>query len=122
VYQATFLVLARKPGSVRGETLPQWLNGVVRRIAKKHRAANAKWYSRLLPGAKLDRDASISPLAAMIGQEDRKAIEEEINRLKEKDQLAIRLWLEEKSDPEIAAALGCSPEAAKQRYLRARHR
>src|SRR3954449_6289483 len=42
-FQATFLVLARKAGSVRRpDALPAWLFGVARRVALKARASDAR--------------------------------------------------------------------------------
>src|SRR5262245_57071869 len=42
-FQATFLVLAKKAGSIReGESLPSWLYGVARRIAVRLRQATAR--------------------------------------------------------------------------------
>ena len=46
-FQATFLVLARKAGSVRpGSMLPNWLYGVAHQVAIKARALNGRRRSR----------------------------------------------------------------------------
>ncbi len=54
-FQATFLVLARKAGTVRpGSMLPNWLYGVAHQVAIKARAINAR---RRLPREAGDRHA-----------------------------------------------------------------
>src|SRR3954470_12542740 len=50
--QGTFLVLARRAGEVEGESLPKWLCGVARKLAKKLRSMNARWYARAKIGAR----------------------------------------------------------------------
>src|SRR5437879_548667 len=46
-FQATFLVLCRKAGSIRsGEALPNWLFGVARRLANRMKAASSRRQAR----------------------------------------------------------------------------
>ena len=51
-FQATFLVLARRAGSIRdADRLGPWLHGVARRVATRSRALSARRRSRERPGA-----------------------------------------------------------------------
>ena len=81
-FQATFLVLARKAGSIRdADRLGPWLHGVARRVATRSRALSARRRSRERPGVE---DQAIEPPDALEGFEHRAAIDEELARLPEK--------------------------------------
>ena len=52
-FQATFLVLARRAGSIRdGDRLGPWLHGVARRVATRSRALAARRNARERPGGR----------------------------------------------------------------------
>jgi HlyD family secretion protein len=80
-FQATFLVLVRRAGSVRvGDSLGRWLYGVSRRVAAKARARSSRARIRTTPlevePAAPDTPADQSGLLA--------ALDDEVSRLPEK--------------------------------------
>ena len=118
-FQATFLVLARRAGSVRVDgSLGRWLHGVaskvaararldgLRRPAREARAATAGPSSR---APDLERDELLA------------ALDEELGRLPEKYRSPVVLChLEGLTYAGAAEQLGCPPGAIKGRLARAR--
>src|SRR5262249_54637634 len=88
-FQATFLVLARKAGSVgQPDRLANWLYGVALRVAQKARAAAAQRHARQqqvtdMPAAEPSREADWNDL--------RQVLDEEVQRLPEKFRLPVLL-------------------------------
>jgi RNA polymerase sigma factor (sigma-70 family) len=105
-FQATFLVLARKAGSIRkGEAVGSWLYGVARRLALKAQVRAARQQDR-------DRSAcgrqSPGPASELALRELQTILDEEVSRLPEKFRAPFVLCcLEGKSKPEAARDLGC---------------
>jgi RNA polymerase sigma factor (sigma-70 family) len=121
-FQATFLVLVRRPGSIRGgECLASWLFGVALRVARKARAEAA-------------RRRSHEQRAAVSHTEDRRttppeggsdaahpAIDEEIRRLPEKYRAPVVLcFLEGLTQERAAERLGWPSGTVRGRLARAR--
>jgi RNA polymerase sigma factor (sigma-70 family) len=80
VYQATFVVLARKAaGSDWSESIAGWLHAVATRLARKARCQAAR---RPIPAA--SSADSANPLDAMTGRELLAALDEELAALPEK--------------------------------------
>jgi RNA polymerase sigma factor (sigma-70 family) len=81
-FQATFLVLARKAGSLwRQELLGSWLYGVAHRVAARARVEAAK---RLNREARAETHTVPDPAAELSARELCAALEEEMSRLPEK--------------------------------------
>src|SRR5262245_1877265 len=79
VFQATFLVLARKAGSVRrAASLGSWLHGVARRLAV--RADRRRAAQPLTPDA-AERPALADPAADLSWREFLDVLDEELDRL-----------------------------------------
>ncbi len=121
-FQATFLVLARKAGSVRnGDSLAPWLHRVARRVSTRAGLANARRKDReplSSAGEPIDRDSSrvLHPI-------DRAAIHEEIDRLAENDRKVLVLCdLQGLSHAEAARRLRWPVGTVKGRLSRARDR
>jgi RNA polymerase sigma factor (sigma-70 family) len=117
VYQATFLVLARKAGKLRRRTgLGNWLRGVAYRLALKARTSAARRRSlerRAAEMAKLPMESGLAELQAIL--------DEELQRLSEKYRSAFVLCcLETKSRLEAARELGISEGTLASRLDRAR--
>jgi RNA polymerase sigma factor (sigma-70 family) len=119
VFQATFLVLARKAGSVRKqESLACWLYGVAFRLAQKVRGKNRR--RRITPGEALDQ-VPARPMDDLTWRELRQVLHEELGRLPEKNRLPILLChLEGRTQDEAARALGWSLGRLRGRLLRGR--
>src|SRR5262245_42486864 len=101
-FQAAFLVLARKAGTIHlNESLGPWLYVVACRVAQKHRATIMR--RRELPIAEL-------PTAAPVLPDDlRGVLDEELGRLPEKFRSPMVLcYLQGKTNTEAAEELGCS--------------
>ncbi len=117
-FQATFLVLARKAGSLtRPGLLGNWLYGVARRSALRARAMNAKRRAResqaAQPEAPADRD---EPWADLLPLLDR-----ELARLPEKYRAAVVLCeLQGRSRAEAAGLLGIPEGTLSSRLATAR--
>ncbi len=119
-FQATFLVLARKAGSIcKPQRLANWLYGVAYRTALRAKCATAKRQAR-------ERQVVSMPSAAREEStlDDLKLLlDEELSRLPEKYRLPIVLCsLEGKTNEEAARLLGCPRETVATRLARARER
>jgi RNA polymerase sigma factor (sigma-70 family) len=119
VFQATFLVLARKAASVRKPaSLACWLHGVALCLARKVRGRNSR--PRTNAGAALDR-VPARPMEDLTWRELRQVLHEELGRLPEKNRLPILLChLEGRTQDEAARALGWSLGRLRGRLLRGR--
>jgi RNA polymerase sigma-70 factor (ECF subfamily) len=118
-FQATFLVLARKAGSIgQPERLGNWLYGVATRIALKARASAARRRERQepltdLPARQADKGADREDL--------RRVLDDELCRLPDKFRAPLVLcYLDGKSREEAAAHLGWSVGAVKGMLERGR--
>ena len=118
-FQATFLVLARKAGSIdQPERLGNWLYGVASRVAQKARAETARRRARQqqvtdMPAAEPGHEADWDDL--------RQVLDEEVERLPDKFRLPILLChLQGKTREEAAQQLGWSPGAVKGMLERGR--
>lgn len=120
-FQAVFLILARKAGSIaRAEVVSAWLHRVAIRAAMKVRASRA---SVLLRGG-----ADVNQLPSPCPQEYERAelshvLDEEIGRLPVRYRTAFMLCcLEGKTGEEAARVLECPPGTVSSRLTRARER
>src|SRR5207244_3435932 len=120
-FQATFLVLARKAGSVRkADSMASWLHGVARRVAIRARAeaARRRVYERrsaVLKAADLKSQGG-SP-------EGWAELHQAIARLPERYREPVVLYyLEGLSTEEAALRLGCPHGTILSRLSRARER
>jgi RNA polymerase sigma factor (sigma-70 family) len=118
-FQATFLVLARKAGSVgQPDRLANWLYGVALRVARKARSAVARRHDRQqpvtdIPAAASGRGADWIDL--------RQVLDDELRCLPEKFRLPILLcYLEGRTREEAARQLGWSAGAVKGMLERGR--
>jgi RNA polymerase sigma-70 factor (ECF subfamily) len=118
-FQATFLVLARKAGSIRDPgLLGNWLYGVASRIARKARAGVSKRQMhekqvRVLPSLQAPATAERSDVGPVL--------DEELARLPEKYRAALVLcYLEGRTNEEAARLLRWPTGTVKGRLARAR--
>jgi RNA polymerase sigma factor (sigma-70 family) len=114
-FQATFLVLCRKAGSISNrEALPGWLHQVAFRIAKRARP-------RRLAQTGIDLERVPAPLSDEIEADTRRMLHEEIASLPAKYRLPIVCcYLEGKTLGEVAAELGWPKGTVAGRLSRAR--
>jgi RNA polymerase sigma factor (sigma-70 family) len=119
-FQATFLVLARRSGSIRKrEALAQWLHGVAYRTSMeaKRKAARRRNHETHL------RTEAPRPTSSPTWDDVQTVLDEEIERLPEAFRSAFVLCvLQGKSGPEAAAELGIKEGTVATRLLRARRR
>jgi RNA polymerase sigma factor (sigma-70 family) len=118
-FQATFLILARRPGSVRGrDCLGGWLYGVARRVCllANRAAARRRWHERR--AVELRADEAVIDMA----HDDRwPEIYDEIDRLPATYRLPVVLCvLEGRTRAEAAAQLGWSEGSVRGRLGRAK--
>jgi RNA polymerase sigma factor (sigma-70 family) len=118
-FQATFLVLAARAGSIRrAASLGSWLHGVALRLARKARAAAAR-RPVCLPELE-DRPAPAGADAWLWG-EVRHVLDEEVGRLPEHYRGPFVLChVEGRSNEAAAHALGCPVGTVASRLARAR--
>jgi RNA polymerase sigma factor (sigma-70 family) len=119
VFQATFLVLARKAASLRrGEAVGSWLYRVAYRLALRARAGIDR--RRRAESAAPARPAE-DPLAGVSWREVQDVLDEELARLPEQFRAPLLLcYLEGMTQEEAAARLGWCKRTLKDRLLRGR--
>jgi RNA polymerase sigma factor (sigma-70 family) len=108
VYQATFLLLARKAGSIRkAESVASWLHGVAHRLALKARAQAAARAAHERKAGALRAAGQRLPQSAW--RDLQSALDEALLQVSPKHRAALTLcYLEGKSHEEAARLLGCS--------------
>jgi RNA polymerase sigma factor (sigma-70 family) len=118
-FQATFLVLVRKAGSLgRPELLGNWLYGVAYRIAIKARANAARRCAYERQAAQMP---TADPILEAGWREVRAVLDEEMNRLPEKYRAPLVLcYLEGKTNDEAARQLGWPAGSMSWRLARGR--
>jgi RNA polymerase sigma factor (sigma-70 family) len=121
-FQATFLVLARRAGSIRdGDALASWLYGVSCRVARKARAHSARQRT-------IERRAAASRLEAVSPPSDEPAglgpdLFEEVGRLPERYRAPIILcYIDGQTHQQAAGALRCPVRTLQTRLLRGKAR
>jgi RNA polymerase sigma factor (sigma-70 family) len=120
-FQATFLVLARKAGSIRSpEALPNWLYGVATRLAARNRVLASRRHAREVP---LVDAPSREPRGADRKDELWPLLSEEIGRLPDRYRIPFILcYLDGKTNEEAARVLKCAAGTVFSRLARARKR
>jgi RNA polymerase sigma factor (sigma-70 family) len=120
-FQATFLTLVRKAGSIsKGEALGSWLYKVAYRVALEANARTVKRTQHETTGvetlaAKAEEDPN--------GRELHLAVGEEVSRLPDKYRVPLVLHcFEGKTSQEVAQQLGCAEATVRTRLARARAR
>ena len=123
-FQATFLVLVRKGGSLRDPArLASWLYGVAYRTACKAKGKAAlrtrsERQASEMPTTKMPKTAEAGDMTL---EELRSILDDEISRLPEKYALPLVLcYLEGKTNAEAAAQLGWPEGSISRRLSRAR--
>ena len=118
-FQATFLVLALRANAVRRrESLGSWLYGVARRVAAKARAQSARRRVREASAAAV---VPVPSAPAVEWTEFRGVLDEELSRLPELYRRPFVLCcLEEKTQEQAAAELGCPRSSLASRLARAK--
>jgi RNA polymerase sigma factor (sigma-70 family) len=124
-FQATFLKLARKAGSIgKQASLAGWLHTVATRVALRARARRAARAGR---ERCLDDQSAVGPCddptAGLAREELRRLLDGEVRRLPEKHRAVFTLChLEGKTNEEAAEQLGCPKGTVLSRLSRARER
>src|SRR5581483_4911441 len=118
-FQATFLVLARKAGSIRkAESLPSWLYGVASRLAGRMRTAARRRQAREV--ALVETPTSEARPGEGLGDLG-PVLFEEIGRLPDKCRVPFVLcYLQGKTNEQAAEQLGCPAGTVFSRLARAR--
>jgi RNA polymerase sigma factor (sigma-70 family) len=119
-FQATFLVLVRKSGSLaRPELLANWLYGVAHRTALNARAEAAR--RRACGRPVVDRPVKVT--AEVDWHHLRPVLDEEVNRLPDRYRVPFVLcYLEGMTNDEASRHLGCPKGTILSRLARARER
>lgn len=119
-FQATFLVLARKAGSVkRAASLGAWLYQTAYRIALRARSARGRRREELIEGNVMHEMEALSKIADV---QEQSVLDEEFHRLPEKYRSVLFLHcVEGLSREDTAEQLGLSPGSVKGRLERGRH-
>src|SRR5262249_4084543 len=119
VFQATFLVLARKADTLHWrESIGAWPLEVAHPLGQEARRKQLSRYAR----ESVARPKAVAdPLAEISGRELVTILDEELANLPERFRAPLLLCcLEGKTDDEAAWQLGCSPSTLKRRLRRAR--
>ncbi len=121
VFQATFLLLARKVHTIRRpESLSCWLHGVAFRLALRARRSRERRREREAP---VRRSHPPTPLDELTAQEFLAILDEELQALPEGYRAPLLLCcLEGLSQEAAAKRLGCSAGAVRGRLERGRNR
>jgi RND family efflux transporter MFP subunit len=123
-FQATFLTLARKAGSIgRRQALASWLYRVAHRVALTARSRRARRSAREQALAAVAEVAAPGAETASDWKDLWPAVDEELGRLPERYRAAaILCYLEGKTVEEAAGQLGCPRGTVASRLARARDR
>jgi RNA polymerase sigma factor (sigma-70 family) len=127
-FQATFLILARRAGSIhQPELLGQWLHGVALRTAREARMQAHRRREREAPrieNAQVEPiDQTCRPDVILICREEFEALHEEVSRLPERYRIPVVLCdLEGLTYQDAARRLGCPVGTIGVRLRRARER
>jgi RNA polymerase sigma factor (sigma-70 family) len=124
-FQATFLLLARRAGSIgRRAAVGGWLRKVAYRVALEARSRSVRRQVREQARAgRPSGTSSADPVALAEGRDLQRVIDEEVSRLVEKYRTPFVLcYYEGKSNAEAARALGCPVGTVESRLTRARAR
>jgi RNA polymerase sigma factor (sigma-70 family) len=118
-FQATFLVLARKAGSlVRQELVGNWLWGAAYRTARRAKADAARWRG---DQREVQTRTAPAPVEEVMWRELQPVLDEEIYRLPAKyRQPFVLCYLQGKTNKEAAQTLGCPPGTVFTRLARGR--
>src|SRR5262249_50266505 len=118
-FQATFLVLVRKAGSIhKRASVGSWLYGVAYRVAVK---ARTRAESRRAQERRVAEMPPPRPLDERSWLELRAVLDEELSQLPEKYRAPVVLcYLEGKTHDEAARQLGCPRSSLTSRLARAR--
>jgi RNA polymerase sigma factor (sigma-70 family) len=119
VFQATFLLLARKAGSIRKTgSVGSWLHGVAHRLALKVRLQQARQQAREKRAADMRQTR---PNGESSASEVQAALDAALGELPEKYRAALVLcYLEGKTQEEAARRLGCPLATVRTRVARGR--
>lgn len=122
VFQATFLVLARKAGAIGWKPcIAPWLYGTASRLAYKARAARRRHCAESSAYTGLAAPSS-DPATPLLWDEVRQALDEEMLRLPEQLRGPLVLcYLEGRTRDEAARSLGCSLAMLKRRLASGRN-
>src|SRR5262249_12457129 len=126
-FQATFLVLARKAGSIRNHaSVGSWLHGTARHLALrlKYQRVRRRQRERSLSGPEeiaLTPTGAVDPVMRASLRELGRILDEEVERLpaRQRDVLVL-CHLEGLSSAAAARRLGCPPSTLKSLLLKAR--
>jgi polysaccharide biosynthesis/export protein len=124
-FQATFLVLVRRCGSIRQlESLGSWLYGVACRVAARARVDAAKRRSAERRGAlRVVQPVDVSGAGEPDRAEFGAVIQEEVQRLPENYRAVVALcYWEGLTQEQAAVQLGCPLGTVRSRLARARYR
>jgi RNA polymerase sigma factor (sigma-70 family) len=118
-FQATFLVLVRRAGSIRKHgSVGSWLHGVAYRVAVKARTRAHVTRAQERRSVEMPRP---DPPDELTWQELRAVLDEELSRLPEKYRAPVVLcYLEGQTHDQAARALGCPRTSLSSRLSRAR--
>jgi RNA polymerase sigma factor (sigma-70 family) len=118
-FQATFLVLARRGGSIgRRQSLAAWLYTVAVRVANRACARAAR-----RPAGSLESEPPAPPPPVPLPADERAILDEEVGLLPERYRAAVVLCcLQGRSSGEAAAELGCPRGTVDSRLAWARKR
>jgi RNA polymerase sigma factor (sigma-70 family) len=117
-FQATFLVLVRKAGSIRRrDAVGPWLHGVARRVAVRAKRAAARWPR----GEARVTEMTAPPGPDPLRRNEFEALHEEVSRLAEKYRAPLVLcYFEGRTQAEAAQLLHCPVGTVGVRLYRAR--
>jgi RNA polymerase sigma factor (sigma-70 family) len=127
-FQATFLVLARRAGSIRNrESVGSWLYGVAVRVARRGRVEVIRRQvgaRRALEVVRAGAAVAVESAEGVVERDDRSVVvHQELARLSERDRAAVVLcYLEGLTHDEAAARLGWPVGTVRSRLARARER
>jgi RNA polymerase sigma factor (sigma-70 family) len=120
-FQATFLILAKKAGAIRGrDALGGWLHRVARRVALQANADARRRRTQERSAGALQLQSATVPRAEP-RDDDRAAVHEEVARLPERYRLPVVLcYLEGRTHAEAAADLRWGEATVRRRLADAR--